>query len=183
MIWWVIILWIWIWCVIHIENKNARIKYSNKILKWWKKNEKMKKKKCSIYARCFNYDFLNVWMRRESFFFQHIFMFENDENHFSFNIFTFWNAMRIIFLSTRLRFRMQRKSRLSNLNVRMRRESIFFNTFTFWNATRIIFFFSTFSFSNAAKISFFKFKCSNAMKIIFLSTYLHFEMRRESFFF
>jgi hypothetical protein len=49
-------------------------------------------------------------MRRESFFFQHIFMFECDDFHFSFSIFSCSNEMIIIFLSTHLRFRMRRES-------------------------------------------------------------------------
>jgi hypothetical protein len=74
-----------------------------------KKKEK-KKKKHSIYARCFNYDFLNVRMRRESFFFQHIFMFKCDDFHFFFSTSSFSNATIIIFLSAHLRFRMRWKS-------------------------------------------------------------------------
>ncbi len=77
-------------------------------MRWWKKKEE--KKKRSIYAWCFNYDSLNVQMRRELFFFQHIFVFECDENYFSFNTFLFSNATRIIFLLTHLRFRMRRES-------------------------------------------------------------------------
>jgi hypothetical protein len=65
----------------------------------------------------------------------------------------------------------------------MRRESFFFQHIYVLKCDDNLLSFSTSSFSNTAKISFFEFKCSNATRIIFLSTHLRFEIRRESSFF
>jgi hypothetical protein len=89
-------------------------KCSNKIFEqdteMMREKKEKEKKKYLIYARCFKYDSLNVWMRRESFFFQHIFMFECDDFHFSFSTFSCSNETIIIFLSAHFRFRMRRES-------------------------------------------------------------------------